>query len=147
MDEISSRPDRRGRVGVLRAHSFNRSLALTALLMGVVLAAAVILAGCGGSDDGASAATTSGDQAGADAATVKMTDMTFDPQTITVAAGTTITWVNEDSVSHNAVADDESWGTDIFGEGGSASIAFDTPGTYTYNCTLHAGMVGTVVVE
>lgn len=73
--------------------------------------------------------------------------MSFVPDTLTVKVGDTVTWINDESVSHNAVADDESWGTDTFGQGGTGSITFDSPGTNPYWCTLHASMRGTIIVE
>jgi plastocyanin len=148
MDEMDTNPPRRGRgpVRVAQLPRIDLTYVVAALFVGLLLTMTVLAVGCGGSAEGASGTTAVG-SSGDGSATVRMVDYSFEPQTITVASGTTITWINEDSVSHNAVADDESWGTDIFGGGGSASITFDSPGTYPYNCTLHAGMVGTVVVE
>lgn len=117
-----------------------------AMVLVFLMVAVVVVVGCSGSSTG-SGATTTAVSSGEGANVVKMVDMSYEPQTLTVKAGDTVTWVNEDSVSHNAVADDESWATDMFGEGGSDSVAFDMPGTYPYVCTAHAAMVGTIVVE
>jgi len=65
---------------------------------------------------------------------------------IVVAAGTTVTWTwNSGSTEHNVTFSDASSG-DKSG-GGTYSLEFDAPGTYTYRCTLHAGMTGSVLVQ
>jgi plastocyanin len=83
--------------------------------------------------------------------TINMLDFSFDPVTIEVPAGTTITWVNVGDFQHSATADDGSWDTGLFDSGGRASITFDTPGTYPYYCILHGtpggnGMSGVIIV-
>lgn len=120
--------------------------AWTSVALGFLLVALVVVVGCSGSNAGSGTTTTSG-SAGEGSHVVKMIDISYQPQTLTIKAGDTVTWVNEDSVSHNAVADDGSWRTDVFGKGGSGSVTFDTPGTYPYACTLHAAMKGTIIVE
>lgn len=119
-----------------------RRLWILGALVGALMATLLALVGC--ADSGATAQTGGGDTGGI---RVAMVGMAFDPQTVTVPVGGSVTWVNEDSVSHNAVADDGSWKTEIFGKGGSVTLTFDTPGTYTYTCTLHPNMTGTVIVE
>jgi len=76
-----------------------------------------------------------------------MVDSSFEPETVTVKVGQSVTWVNEDSVSHDATADDGSWRTEISNQGGSVTLMFDTPGIYPYICTLHPAMKGTVIGE
>jgi plastocyanin len=84
------------------------------------------------------------------AVTVRLTDDRFRPARITVPAGTTVTWVNEEddpTVEHNVIARDYRWASDNFLPGEAYEHTFDTPGTYRYFCDLHGGMVGQVVVE
>ena len=71
----------------------------------------------------------------------------FVPRTITVKAGATVTWVNEDVAVHNIVADHGTFpsSTDL-NQGQKYSHTFNTPGTYRYICGLHTFMTGTVVV-
>jgi len=120
-----------------------RSPALLAALMAVLIATVLVVAGCAQSD----ATPPATDSGGDGTVRVAMVDMGFDPETVTVRVGQSVTWVNEDSVSHNAVADDGSWKTEIFADGGSVTLTFDTPGTYAYRCTPHPAMKGTVIVE
>jgi plastocyanin len=77
---------------------------------------------------------------------VDILNFAFDPPTITVPAGTTVTWTNRDEVPHTATGDDGSFDTDTIDGGGSASHTFDSPGTFPYVCVFHPNMEGTVVV-
>jgi amicyanin len=80
--------------------------------------------------------------------TVAIENFTFNPPTLTVKAGTTITWTNKDDIPHgiasssNAFTRSKALDTDD-----SFSFTFTTPGTYQYFCYIHPHMVGTVVVE
>ena len=65
---------------------------------------------------------------------------------ITIAAGSTILFVNADDAKHTATADDDSWGTGTMNKADSFVRRFSTPGTYTFHCSYHPEMIGTVVV-
>jgi len=71
----------------------------------------------------------------------------YAPDELNVAAGTTVTWMNTDSVSHTSTSDASGWNSGIVAPGGQFSVAFQTPGRYSYHCAIHPGMVGTVVVN
>src|SRR5712691_9117396 len=64
-----------------------------------------------------------------------------------VPVGGTITWSNQGSQGHTVTASDGSFDSGIVAPGASATIEFDTPGTFAYICTLHPWMKGTVVVS
>jgi len=70
----------------------------------------------------------------------------FSPADVTVAAGTTVRWTNEDSSPHSIKAADGSWTSPSFGKGETYEKVFDTPGTYEYICGLHPTMKGRIVV-
>ena len=80
--------------------------------------------------------------------TVTIDNFFFTPGTITVKAGTTVTWTNKDDIPHgigsanNAFPKSKALDTDD-----SYSFTFATPGTYQYFCYLHPKMVGSIVVE
>ena len=82
------------------------------------------------------------------AAAVSIDNFTFTPQSLTVKAGTTVTWTNRDDIPHgiaatnNAFARSRAMDTDQ-----SYSFTFTTPGTYQYFCYIHPHMVGTIVVQ
>lgn len=78
---------------------------------------------------------------------VEIKGFAFSPASITVKAGTQVTFTNRDSVGHTATADDASFDTGILAKDESGTVTFDTPGTFTYHCTPHPNMKGTVVVE
>lgn len=107
-------------------------LALTASLALVVVAA-----GCGESESSQPVATT-------EVAMAK--SYRFDPKTIEIEAGQSVTWTNEDNFTHTVQVDGQEDHKVERGE--SVSLAFDTPGTYHYVCTLHSkDMDGEVIVK
>ncbi|HLW73886.1 MAG TPA: cupredoxin family copper-binding protein [Gammaproteobacteria bacterium] len=71
----------------------------------------------------------------------------FDPATLTVPAGTTVTWANHDEVPHTVASSDKRFtSSGALDTGDSYSYKFTTPGTYGYYCTLHPFMTGKIVV-
>ena len=86
-------------------------------------------------------------QPSAAAQTVKISNLTFGPQTITVAAGSTVTWVNQDDLPHTVVAVDKSFRSKPLDTGDSFSFTFAKPGEYAYFCSIHPMMTGKVVVK
>jgi plastocyanin len=116
-----------------------RRIRLAALLVPLVLAGAVVLVGCSGSDGAAEAAPVVG------VTEVSAKDNRFDPAAIQVEAGTTVGWRFEDGpIPHDVTG--EGWGSGEPQRSGTFSHRFDQPGTYPYRCTLHDGMDGRVVV-
>jgi plastocyanin len=97
----------------------------------------LMLAGCG---DGPSATA----EAPVATSTISVQDNRFEPEAAEVTAGETVTWTWEGDSDHNVVGDD--FESDAQREG-SFTQRFDEPGTYTYRCTLHSGMKGTVIVN
>jgi plastocyanin len=71
----------------------------------------------------------------------------FTPADITVAAGTTVTWTNNDDVQHTVTASDNSFGSKALETGGAFSFTFTQPGTYSYFCSIHPFMTGRVTVQ
>ena len=69
------------------------------------------------------------------------------PDELNVAIGTVVTWTNTDSISHTSTSDAPGWNSGIVSPGGQFSFAFQRAGTFPYRCTIHPGMVGTVVVH
>ena len=78
---------------------------------------------------------------------VEIVEFVFAPEEITVPAGTTVTFTNQDTAPHTATADDSSFDTEELGKSDSAEETFDEPGTFTYYCRFHVFMKGSVVVE
>jgi len=79
---------------------------------------------------------------------VKIDNFTFAPGTITVAAGTTVKWVNRDDIPHTVVSEDKStFKSKALDTDDSFSYTFTKPGTYTYFCSIHPKMTAKVVVQ
>lgn len=96
----------------------------------------------------ASAAPSSGGSGAAGGAgSVTIQNFAFQPATLDVAAGTTVTWTNQDSAQHTVTADDGSFGSDKLGTGSTFTHTFSAPGTYTYHCSIHASMKATITVH
>ena len=71
----------------------------------------------------------------------------FVPADLTVAAGTTVRFRNEDAAAHTATADDGAFHLALDGSGDEGEITLDTAGTYAYHCALHASMRGSITVN
>ena len=144
--------------------SFNQRYFTLALPLLIVVTLAV-LAGCGstsagGGDTGAPTATsvsggatatveptsTTGSTGSSDAV-VSVSNFSFSPSTLTVKAGTTVTFKGVTG-AHTVTSDTGSSMTfdQSVSEGSSVTITFANPGTYKYHCSFHSQMHGTIVV-
>ena len=125
-----------------------------ALLLGC-LALALVAAGCGGGgDDNGGGGGGSGDNAApapsasGGGGSVTMKDIKFNPSTVNVKVGDTVTWTNDDSVGHDVTGDGfKSGSAGGIGGGTTFKHKFDKAGTFKYQCTVHPGMTGEVVVK
>ena len=85
---------------------------------------------------------------GAANVTVKIDNFVFDAQTVTVAPGSTVTWINDDDAPHTVVADDgKSFRSKVLDTGDKFSFTFTSAGTWGYFCSVHPHMTGKVVVK
>ena len=78
---------------------------------------------------------------------VTLANNLFSPSAVTVNAGSTVTWVNSDTVTHTVTADDQSFVSGLVKKTTSWSHTFATPGTFTYFCEIHPEMTGTVIAK
>jgi plastocyanin len=79
---------------------------------------------------------------------VQIDQFIFAPQRVSVKAGTTVTWVNDDDIiPHVVVSSKKLFKSKTLDTNDRFSFTFTTPGTYEYFCSLHPHMTGTVVVE
>ncbi|QQG90599.1 cupredoxin family copper-binding protein [Mycobacteroides chelonae] len=139
----------------------------------LVAAAAIPLAACGGGSSGRSDAPLSivSDAGGAPGLSgpgmpgamaphgstptapapvgpaVDIENFAFNPATLTVPAGTTVTWTNKDEEPHNVVSEDGTFRSPGMDAKGTFSHQFTRPGTYQYVCGIHPFMKATVVVQ
>lgn len=132
-----------------------------------IVGAAVVLglSGCAGDDaevdttveepaaeEGATEAPADGGtEAAGEGPTVTVQDIAFQEQSVSAAAGTPVTWVNEDTVAHTVTAGSPDEPTGEFDEplpaDGEVTITVDEPGTYPYFCAVHPQMTAELVVE
>lgn len=77
--------------------------------------------------------------------TVDISDFAFVEAEVNVAVGGTVTWTNNDDADHTATGDD-GFDTGTITPGQSATVTFDTAGSFAYACGIHPYMAGTVVV-
>ncbi|MGN6334854.1 cupredoxin domain-containing protein [Mycobacterium sp.] len=121
-------------------------------LVAVPAVAVLLLAGCSQSRPVATtAAPTTGLSVTAPAAPVRGNQVTidgfaFEPASLTVTAGTTVTWTNRDEEPHTVAASDGSFHSPGMGTGGTFTHTFSGAGTFDYVCSIHPMMHGTVVV-
>lgn len=78
---------------------------------------------------------------------IEISNFSFAPSTVTVPIGTQVTWTNKDEIGHNVVSTDKSIKSKVLDTNEKFTFTFTKPGTYSYVCTLHPRMKGTVVVQ
>ena len=90
--------------------------------------------------------TSGGSTEAAGSNKIDISGFAFSPSTLTVKAGTTVTWTNKDSVDHTITSDTNVFDSGNMGSGDTFSYTFTTAGTFVYHCTVHPSMVGTIIV-
>jgi plastocyanin len=78
---------------------------------------------------------------------VTIDDFAFSPATLTITAGDTVTWTNQDTTTHTATSNTGVFDSGDLDPGDAFSFTFTTPGTYEYHCTPHPTMTGQIVVQ
>jgi plastocyanin len=105
-----------------------------------ILLAAIVFISCSKSNS-----YKSGSNAPA-AASVSIKNMAFSPGSLSVVAGSTVTWTNSDTTIHTVTADNGSFNSGNIAIGATYSMVFSSTGTFTYHCVLHPEMTGKIVV-
>lgn len=119
-----------------------------------LFAAAIVIGGCSASGVLPSSTTSSTPAPSADqppAGNVVIHTFAFGPQKISVTAGSTVTWTNQDAILHTVTAGTatrprKTFNAKMDGVGSTFSFTFDRPGTYPYHCSIHEVMTGVVTV-
>jgi plastocyanin len=86
-------------------------------------------------------------KAAAGVATVQIDNFAFAPATLTVTAGTTVTWKNDDDDAHSVVEKARKFKSAALDTDDTFSQTFTAPGQYEYFCSIHPHMVGKIVVQ
>ena len=83
----------------------------------------------------------------ASSSAVQIKNFAFAPASLTVSVGATVTWTNNDSVTHTVTANDKSFDSGNLDPGKTFSFTFKKAGTYAYHCAIHTNMTATIVVK
>ena len=79
---------------------------------------------------------------------IEIKDFAFNPQTITVKSGEKITWINRDEEPHTVVSVGKQFKkSSALDTDQTYTITVGAPGTYSYFCSVHPKMTGTIVVQ
>lgn len=122
-------------------------------LIAAAAGAAVLLAACGGSSGsgGSTAMSSSGNStqssSGGGGKAVSIKDFAYAPASLTVSTGTTVTFTNQDSTEHTATASGGAFDTGSIGKGQTKSVTLQRAGTFSYVCSFHPFMHGTITVK
>ena len=90
-------------------------------------------------------AETPADQAAPN--TVTIDNFVFQPMTIEITRGTTVTWVNKDDIPHVVASTTGKFKSRAIDTDGTFTFTFSEPGTYEYYCSVHPKMTGKIVVK
>ena len=112
------------------------------LLLGAFAAAALLADSMPGASAGQAAVAVA-----ANTAAVAIHNFKFEPATLTIAAGTTVTWTNDDTTPHTVTENNRAFRSAGLDTKDTYSHAFATPGEYVYHCTIHPMMVGRIIVR
>lgn len=81
-------------------------------------------------------------------AEIRIDNFAFTPTELTVAAGTTVDWINRDDIPHVVVSDDKkTFKSKALDTDDKFSYTFTKPGAYAYFCSVHPKMTGKVIVQ
>jgi amicyanin len=111
---------------------------------------AIVLAGCGGSSSASNTGSGSSSSVQSGTANVEIVNYSFKPSSLTVTAGTKVTYTMEDAGTvHTATGTGNSAfiNSPMLKKGQSYTVTFSKAGTYSYICSVHPYMKGTVVVK
>jgi plastocyanin len=78
---------------------------------------------------------------------VAIIDLAFEPATLLVGVGSTVTWTNAGALPHTVSSDTGAFDSGILSAGGTFETTFTAPGLYAYHCLIHPAMLGTVQVN
>jgi plastocyanin len=117
------------------------------VLVALLIVVAFTIAACSSSGS-SSPSTSGGSSSGSTSDSIAISNFTFVPHTISVAAGSTVTVTNRDQVTHTLTSSNGAFSTGAIGPGQSKTFtAPKKPGSYGYICSIHQYMTGTLVVS
>ena len=123
------------------------SSVLVASMTVLILAVALFALACGGGAASSTSSPTTGQPAPGGATQITMKNIAFSPADVTIKVGQTVTWTNQDSAQHDVVANDGAFKSDLLDTGQTFSFTFPQAGTFSFYCSIHPQMKGSVTVQ
>ena len=121
---------------------------MRASIVAFAMCTVFLVGACGsGTPTTASSSASSSAGSGATGDSVTIRGFAFNPQTVIVKVGQTVTFTNQDNQPHTATADKDGFDAGSIAAGMSTSQRFDTAGTFAYHCSFHPFMTGTITVS
>jgi Plastocyanin len=93
------------------------------------------------------AATSAAETTGAGGLAVTIQSNSFNPASLTIKVGETVTWTNKDSYAHTVTSDNGAFDSGSINNGATFSFTFKTAGTYNYHCSIHTSMTAKIIVQ
>ena len=103
--------------------------------------------GCGSSSPSSPTPAPSGNTVSIVMNSAGLTTNAYSPNPITVSVGSSVTWMNNDTITHTATSETGLFDSGPIAPNGRFTRQFSTVGSFPYRCTIHPGMVGTVTVQ
>jgi plastocyanin len=103
--------------------------------------------GCGSSSPSSPTPSPSGTTVSIVMNSAGLTTNAYSPNPVTVAVGGSVTWRNNDTITHTSTSNTGLFDSGPISAGGQFTRTFSTVGSFPYHCTIHPGMVGTVTVQ
>ncbi|HEY2434358.1 MAG TPA: hypothetical protein VGI12_16915 [Vicinamibacterales bacterium] len=121
---------------------------MSSLRLALAAALLLIISGCGSSYSTPTTPTTpsgNGTPVSIVSGASVLTTTAFSPSPVTVAVGGSVTWTNHDNTTHTSTG--STWNSGSIAPGGNYTMSFPTAGTFSYHCSIHPGMTGSVTVQ
>lgn len=117
------------------------------IIMAIIVASGLLFLGATCYNSSNKSSTTPSTSTPVSSNQVTLSNMAFSPQSIDVTSGTTVTWTNQDSVTHTVTSDNNTFNSGQLAPGASFSFTFPNSGIFSYHCSIHPNMTGEVMVN
>lgn len=115
------------------------------LTIAMILPVLIIFTAC--STGNATTSSTVSSSSTATGNNINIANFAFSPATLTINAGTKVTWTNNDGMTHTVTSDNGVFNSGNLSPNATFSYTFNSTGTFTYHCAIHTYMTGTVIVH
>jgi plastocyanin len=120
---------------------------LALLLVAVLVGAVVMIAGCASYTSPSPTPSSSAQTSTASQNSISIKGLAFNPASLTIVKGASVTWTNDDSTTHTVTSDTGAFESGNLSPGNSFTHQFNDAGTFPYHCSIHTFMKGTITVQ